>query len=64
VTSGNLANSGGHADKIPARVCFESVMGGSFADITPRTFNADSCYPDPLVSGTPNPPTALSALVK
>jgi hypothetical protein len=64
VTSGNLANSGGHANKIPARVCFESVMGGSFADITPRTFNADSCYPDPLVSGTPNPPTALSALVK
>src|SRR5271166_2564157 len=29
VTGGNQANSGGFANKIPARVCFESVMKGT-----------------------------------
>jgi hypothetical protein len=63
VTSGNLSNSGGFANKIPARVCFESVMRGTYGDIAPRIFNADSCYPDPVASGMPSPPTALTVAV-
>jgi hypothetical protein len=64
VTSGNLPNSGGHANKIPARQCFEQVMGGSFADTIPRGFDANVCY-GTLTSGTPpTPPTALTASVK
>jgi hypothetical protein len=46
VTAGSGAAStlGGHVHKIPARRCFEDVMGGSFGDTMPRTFNSDSCY--------------------
>lgn len=55
VTGGNLANSGGFANKIPARVCFESVMGGTYADLVPRTYNANSCY-----GNNPPPPTPQS----
>jgi len=64
VSSGKLANSGGFANKIPARVCFEQVMGGSFADAVPRSFDGNVCY-GTLSSGTlPNPPTGLTVAVK
>jgi len=64
VTNGNLANSGGFANEIPARMCFEKVMGGTFGDTTPRNFDANACY-GTLASGTPpNPPTGLTALVQ
>jgi hypothetical protein len=63
VTSGNLPNSGGLANKIPARVCFENVMGGSFADTTPKTFDANACYSQ-TSSTSPAPPTGLSAVVQ
>lgn len=35
---------GNHVRRIPARVCFEDVMGGTFGDTTPRIFNANTCY--------------------
>jgi hypothetical protein len=44
VTGGEIANTGGHANRIPARKCFEDVMGGAYADTAPKTFNAASCY--------------------
>lgn len=44
ISGGTISNVGGHVKRIPARICFEDVMGGSFSDTTPRTFNADSCY--------------------
>lgn len=44
VTSGALANTGNHADRIPARICFEDVLGGAFGDTTAKAFDATSCY--------------------
>jgi hypothetical protein len=44
VTGGDLPNVGGHAYRIPARICFEDVMRGTYADTSARTFNAANCY--------------------
>jgi hypothetical protein len=52
----------GHVNKIPARVCYESVMGGSDGTNSPMTFNAATCY-----GGLPftiAPPTGLNATVQ
>ena len=38
VTGGNLAHAGGHANKIPARTCYESISGNLV------NFNAATCY--------------------
>jgi hypothetical protein len=64
VTGGNLTNSGGFANKIPARVCFEAVMGGSFSDTAPRSFDANACYSQTSSSVTPAPPSGLTAVVQ
>lgn len=65
VTSGNLANSGGFANKIPARVCFEGVMGGSFSDSSPKAFDANLCYGNSSSTAQPPaPPTGLAAVVQ
>ena len=56
VVGGNLAGLGGHVYKIPAQVCFESVMGGSFGSGL-RTFNARNCYSS---SPPPSAPTGLN----
>jgi len=64
VSSGKLANSGGFANKIPARVCFEQVMGGSFADAVPRSFDANVCYGTLSSSTLPSPPTGVTVAVK
>jgi len=66
-TSWVAQSLGGHANDIPAQVCFASVMGGP-ADGTGNVlaFNADNCYgsgsstpPGP----PPAPPTGLSVIV-
>lgn len=44
ISGGTVSNVGGHVKRIPARICFEDVMGGTFSDSTPKTFNANSCY--------------------
>lgn len=59
VSGGDLANSGGLAYRIPARVCFETVMGGAFSNTVPKTFNANNCYGSSTSTG-PTPPTFSS----
>jgi hypothetical protein len=54
VTDGDLPNVGGHAHRIPARICFEDVMHGTYGDSSARMFNAANCY-----GGVPAPPTNL-----
>lgn len=57
VVGGTEMNVGGHNDRIPARRCFEDVMGGTFGDSVPRSFDSAFCYifgpPDTLAPGTP-----------
>lgn len=47
VSGGSVANVGGHVRRIPARVCFEDVMGGTFSDTVAKTFDPATCYPVP-----------------
>ena len=63
VTSGSGAAStlGGHAYKIPARLCFENSPGdtvnyGALSPV-PIVFNANTCYGTP--TAPPSPPTAI-----
>jgi hypothetical protein len=52
VTGGDIANVGGHAYRIPAQVCYSSVMGGPADGVgNALSFNANSCYGSS--SGTP-----------
>lgn len=62
--SGKSVNAGlnGHVYRIPARVCFEDVMGGTFNTFTALTFNANDCYSG-SGSNRPDPPTGLAATV-
>lgn len=53
----------GHVNKIPARVCYESVMGGSDGTGSPMTFNAANCYGGQQPA-TIAPPTGLTATVE
>jgi hypothetical protein len=63
VSGGSISNTGGHAHKIPARVCFEtSTNDPAYPSSNPRikTFSASSCYPsggDPVPA--PEAPTNL-----
>jgi hypothetical protein len=50
VTGGNISNLGGHAYKIPARVCYESATKDGSGVMT--NFDADVCYN----GGIPPPP--------
>jgi hypothetical protein len=62
VTGGNVANVGGHANRIPAANCYLNVMGGSTAGgTTAYTFNANNCY---SASSVPAPPTNLNVVVQ
>jgi hypothetical protein len=59
VTGGNISGWGGHANKIPARLCYEN---------TPKSnnvldFNASACYSSTAVQ-RPEPPTQLTVLVE
>ena len=50
VTNGNIAGFGGHANLIPARVCFNSLANdAAYGSSSPRikTFNATTCYTTP-----------------
>jgi hypothetical protein len=44
VSGGDVTNVGGHVWRIPARICFEDVMSGLYADTVSKTFNASNCY--------------------
>jgi hypothetical protein len=60
VTGGDVAGAGGHAFRIPARKCFEDVMGGLYSDTAAKTFSAATCYG--TTTGGPPVPTAPSNL--
>jgi len=70
ITGGNYGCSGqstnctggGFANKIPARVCFES-LGGTFSNTAAIPFDAAACYTQ-TASNTPTAPTGLSAVVQ
>ena len=73
VSSGNIANLGGHAFTIPAQDCYLSSMSGPAAGTGGvLSFNASNCYPSsgvsqpppPPTGGAPNPPTNLGAVVQ
>jgi hypothetical protein len=57
VTGGDVAGSGGHAYRIPARRCFEDIMGAAYTDASASSsFNAAACYGSS--SGTLTAPAA------
>ncbi len=64
VTGGNISGYAGHAFKIPARLCFESLSSDpAYAALNPpvKTFNANTCY---AASGPlPGAPFIVSAIV-
>ncbi len=46
VSGGDIPGVGGHAYKIPAEICYESLMKGpADGSGAPLTFNAAACYP-------------------
>jgi hypothetical protein len=68
VITGNLAGVGGHANMIPARKCWISVMRGVVGSSGALSFNANNCYGSGGTSsgGTSSltPPTGLTAVVQ
>jgi hypothetical protein len=69
VTGGNVSTTptGGHANKIPARVCFEGAANDpSYSSSSPRikSFNAAACYGGGTSGTQPTPPTGLQAVVQ
>jgi hypothetical protein len=70
VANGNAPNTsayptGGHANKIPSRVCWESLSNdsGYAAALGIKSFNATTCY-GTGVSNAPAPPTGLTVVVQ
>jgi len=60
VTGSTVTNTGGHAYKIPARLCFEAAKAdAAYPSSNPRvlTFNAAACYQSGAVA--PSPPSNL-----
>jgi hypothetical protein len=68
VASGTAPNTsgsptGGHANKIPARACYESLSNDpAYGALNIKAFNADSCYG--AGGGSVDPPQGLAATVK
>jgi len=59
VSNGSRSDSYGYANKIPAEVCYEQVMGGTDGTGSPLVFNASNCYGQ---QSPPAPPTNPSAV--
>jgi hypothetical protein len=62
VTGGNITNTGGHANMIPAELCYTNVMGGPMNSAGGvLSYNPSSCYGQ---STSPtSPPTNLTVIV-
>jgi hypothetical protein len=60
VSNGNRSDSYGYANKIPAEVCYESVMGGTDGTGSPLTFNASTCYGQQSPPAPPMNPSAVA----
>ncbi len=57
VTAGTLTSSGGHAHKIPARLCFENTpLDPAYPSSNPRIrlFNASTCYAQTIPAAPAN----------
>lgn len=61
VTNGNISGVGGHANKIPAQVCYESMNGPVDGTGAVLPFNADACYGQSGVQ--PAAPSGLTSVV-
>jgi len=55
VTGGNIATTGGHANKIPAQVCYETSAKDGKGFLT--AFDASACYYSGATVPSPKPPT-------
>ncbi|PYX52343.1 MAG: hypothetical protein DMG76_29475 [Acidobacteria bacterium] len=57
VSNGNISGWGGHANKIPARLCYEnSTIDSAYGSGNVRVFNAGTCYVQ-AAGQVPAPPT-------
>jgi hypothetical protein len=68
VTGGSMPNAGGHADKIPARLCFESLAADTSYPVDqsgfrPKIYNANLCY-SAADDGAPTPPIGPPARLR
>jgi hypothetical protein len=45
ISDGTVTGVASHVRRIPARICFEDVMGGAFGDTVAKTFSRSTCYP-------------------
>lgn len=61
VTGGNVPNTGGRANKIPARLCFEAMADDPTYGGAVRLFNPQACYQG-AGGSTSNPPPAPTGL--
>ncbi|HMI86381.1 MAG TPA: hypothetical protein VK550_19945, partial [Polyangiaceae bacterium] len=62
VTGGNISGTGGHANKIPARLCFEAApTDAAYSSSSPRirAFDPAACYADGGGGTVPTAPTNL-----
>jgi len=57
VTGGNVANTGGHANKIPAQLCYEATAKNTGGFLT--AFDANACYTN-INANPPAAPTNLT----
>ncbi len=68
VANGNAPNtstvpSGGHANRIPARVCYESLSNDAgYGSLDIKSFSAATCFPG-VAPTLPAPPTDVSIVV-
>ena len=60
VTGGNIANTGGHANQIPAQLCYNNTAK---ANGFLTAFDANACYAN-SISTAPSPPTGLTVVVQ
>jgi hypothetical protein len=64
VTGGNMPNAGGHAYKIPARLCYENTPADTSypvdaSGLRPLRFNANTCYAAATSGAPPSPPVGM-----
>jgi hypothetical protein len=65
IVGGNIAGYGGHANKNPARVCFENAANDGAYSTGIKIFNANTCYGafvNPPPPGPPPPPPSTFSL--
>ena len=61
VSNGNIAGWGGHANRIPARLCYDNTsVDTAYGAGNVKRFNADACYAQSGGGGVPSPPTNLT----